>query len=553
MIHKNLPYIIKNSENIIYKFNLDSSHNLIVESYNDLDPSANVNNRLTYKQHVLDYSVDIDDKDKIHIAFITEDGLLKYSTLDFPNIEKTVSSVHSKDYKINYVTIKIISSDIHIFYMIQSKYNVDKWSIYHSFFHNNLWISKKLAEISFIKSSLPYNIDFYKNNIYIFHSTNISYQYCIQKFSTSFSLWSTIENNINLMNCQNAEFFINEIGIGIICYNSYINRSINTLLKFKDFNVSSSAWSDDLLAKTNNFDFSLPSILYNNDALFLFWKENNILFLGKSFYKTASLIEIKSIPFKDIIISCKYIEKETSYHAYKNNFLFFININPINSIFEDNNVKDFLKVDTIRIDQKFNPLNGPLKETLKIIAKNSGLINKTIYNDSDDFENEKLENEEKMDNSKDESKDCMDSQNNKIDYLQDTINSKNVEIEELKTTIDLREDELEKFKNIISSKENEIEQLKNSFNLKQNELDQSNTNLNLKNNEIEHLKNNLKSSEAEIESLNNSYSSLKNLASEKDLLIQNLYSQIQELENKNVEDVQISKKKSFIDLFKKDH
>ncbi len=553
MIHKNLPYIIKNSENIIYKFNLDSSHNLIVESYNDLDTSANVNNRFTYKQYVLDYSVDMDDKDKIHIAFITEDGLLKYSTLDFPNIEKTISSVYSKDYKINYVTIKIISSDIHIFYMIQSKYNVDKWSIHHSFFHNNLWVSKKLTEISFIKNSLPYNIDFYKNNIYIFHSTNISYQYCIQKFSISFSLWSTIENNINLMNCQNAEFFINETGIGIICYNSYINRSINTLLKFKDFNVNSSAWSDDLLAKTNNFDSSLPSILYNNDAIFLFWKENNTLFLGKSFYKTASLIEIKSILLKSIIISCKYIAKETSYHAYKNNFLFFISINPLNSIFEDNNVKDFLKVDIIRIDQKFNPLNGPLKETLKIIAKNSGLINKTIYNDNGNFENEKLENEEKIDTSKDESKECMDSQNNKIDYLQDTLNSKNVEIEQLKTTIHLREDELEKFKNIISSKENEIEQLKNSFNLKQNDLDKSNTNLNLKNAEIEHLKNNLKSSEAEIESLNNSYSSLKNLASEKDLLIQNLYSQIQELENRNIEDLQISKKKSFIDLFKKDH
>ncbi|AKA71826.1 hypothetical protein [Clostridium scatologenes] len=553
MIHKNLPYIIKNSENIIYKFNLDSSHNLIVESYNDLDTSANVNNRFTYKQYVLDYSVDMDDKDKIHIAFITEDGLLKYSTLDFPNIEKTISSVYSKDYKINYVTIKIISSDIHIFYMIQSKYNVDKWSIHHSFFHNNLWVSKKLTEISFIKNSLPYNIDFYKNNIYIFHSTNISYQYCIQKFSISFSLWSTIENNINLMNCQNAEFFINETGIGIICYNSYINRSINTLLKFKDFNVNSSAWSDDLLAKTNNFDSSLPSILYNNDAIFLFWKENNTLFLGKSFYKTASLIEIKSILLKSIIISCKYIAKETSYHAYKNNFLFFISINPLNSIFEDNNVKDFLKVDIIRIDQKFNPLNGPLKETLKIIAKNSGLINKTIYNDNGDFENEKLENEEKIDTSKDESKECMDSQNNKIDYLQDTLNSKNAEIEQLKNTIDLREDEIEKFKNIITSNENEIEQLKNSFNLKQNELNQSNTNLNLKNTEIEHLKNNLKSSEVEIESLNSSYSSLKNLASEKDLLIQNLYSQIQELENRNIEDLQISKKKSFIDLFKKDH
>lgn len=553
MIYKNLPYIVKNSENIIYKFNLDSSHNLIVEGYNELDTSSNVNNRFVYKQYVLDYSVDMDDKDKIHIAFITEDGILKYSTLDFPNIEKTISSVYSKDYKINYVTIKIISSDIHIFYMIQNKYNLDKWSIHHSFFHNNLWISKKLSEVSFIRNSLPYNIDFYKNNIYIFHSTNISYQYCIQKFSISFSLWSTIENNINLMNCQNAEFFINETGIGIICYNSYINRSINTLLKFKDFNVNSSGWSDDLLAKTNNFDFSLPSVLYNNDILFLFWKENNTLFLARSFYKTTSLIEIKSIPFKNIIINCKYITKEISYHAYKNNFLFFVSINPLNSIFKDNNIKDFLKVDTIRIDQKFNPLNGPLKETLKIIAKNTGLINKTIYNDSDDFENENLENEEKMNNLKDESKDCIDCQNNKIDYFQDTLNLKNTEIEQLKTTINLKEDEIQKFKDIIRSKEDEIEHLKNSFNLKQNELSQFNTNLNLKNAEIEHLKNNLKSSEAEIESLNSSYSSLKNLTSEKDLLIQNLYNQIQELENKNIEDFQISKKKSFIDLFKKDH
>lgn len=574
MIYKDLPYIIKNSENITYKFWLDSSGNLIVENYNELNVKNNI--RFTYKQSVLDYSVDIDDIDRIHIAFVTKDGILKYSFLDSPNIEKTISSVPSKDYKINYLTIKNISSDIHIFYMVQNKYNIDAWAINHSFLHNNVWNSKKLGEALLINNSLPYSIDFYKNNIYVFYLANTPNQYCIQKFNISFSIWSTTENNITFINCQNAELLINSLGIGVICYNSYINRSINTRLKFKDFNVNNSIWSDDLLVRNNSFDSSLPSILCKNDALFLFWKENNTLFLIKFFYEATNLGEKKIIPYKDIITSCKYITNENLNYTNKSNFLFFMNMVPPYTILEDSDVKDFLKVDSIKTEHKFNPLNGPLKETLKIIAQNSNLNNKPLYNseESSDLEyinnklDERIENTEELNNSTNQPKEFMDLKHNQIDHIKTTLSLKELEIEQFKTSLSLKETEIDQLKNTLISKEYEIEQFKNTLNLKEIEieqlknilsskeveLEQFRNTLNLKDAEIDQFRTTLNSKETEIQSLNDSYSSFKNLVDEKDLLIQELYCKIQELEleNENTKSFQMQKKRSFIDLFKKD-
>lgn len=614
MIYKNLPCIIKNSKDIIYKFCLDSSDNLIVENYTEFNIKNNI--KFIYKHSILDYSVDIDDTDRVYIAFITKDGILKYSILDSPDIEQTISSVPSKDYKIDYLTIKNISSDIHIFYMIQNKYNIDNWTINHSFFHNNLWNSNKLGETLFINNSLPYSIDFYKNNIYIFYLTNNSNQYCIQKFSIPFSMWSTIEANILLLNSQNAELLINNKGIGVICYNSYINKSINTLLKFKDFNVNSSIWSDDLLVKNNTFDSSLPSVLCRNDSLFLFCRENNTLFLVKSFYETTNLGEKKIMPYKDIVSSCKYITNKNLNNSNKSNFLFFIDATPPYTILEDSIVKDFLKVDSIKTDQKFNPLNGPLKETFKIIAKNSNLNNKPLYNDEespiieytnntnlnsnlDDFatmhyplgNNFKNKPDEKNENLRESNLDSLTSQpkklmglnspvidhfknslslkeseveqlknslilnENEIDQLRNSFILKQNEIEQFKNSLNLKETELEHLRTSLTLKQNETEQFKNSLNLKEVEIDQFRTSLNSKEIEIEQLKNSLSSKELQLQSLNDSYSSTKNLVDEKDLLIQNLYCKIKDLElqTENLKNLQMQKKKSFIDLFKKDH
>lgn len=607
MIYKNLPNIIRNSQNIFYKFWLDSSNNLIVENYDEFNVKNNI--RFTYRQSVLDYSVDIDETDRIHIAFITNDGILKYSILDSPTVEKTISSVSSKDYKINYLTIKNISSDVHIFYMIQSKYNIDKWTIHHSFLHNNIWNSNKLGETLSTNSPLPYSIDSYKNNIYIFYLTNTPNQYCIQKFNISFSIWSTIDKSISLLNCQNAELFINNLGIGVICYNSLIGRNTNTLLKFKDFNANSSIWSDGLLVKSNTFDSSLPSILCKNDALFLFWRENDTLFLVKSFYEATGLVEKKVLQYKDIISNCKYITTEISYYGNKNNFLFFINMTPPYTILEDSDVQSFLKVDSVKTEQKYNPLNGPLRETLKIIAENSNLNNKPLYNSEESSTAEYINNinldtfatthypldnnfknkldernknvhEFELDKLINQPKEFMRLKPPQIDHLKAKLSFKENEVEQLLNSFSLKQNEIEQFKNnlslketeleqlnnnlnsketeikqlinILSSKETDIEQLKNTFNSKEAEIEQLKNTLALKEAEIEQLKITLNLKDAEIQSLNASYSSFKSLADEKDLLIQNLYYKIQELElqNENTQSSQIQKKKSFIDLFK---
>jgi hypothetical protein len=571
-----------------------------VENYTEFNIKNNI--KFIYKHSILDYSVDIDDEDTIYIAFITKDGILKYSTLDSPDIEKNISRIPSKDYKIDYVTIKIISSDIHAFYMIQNKYNIDNWSINHSFFQNNSWNSNKLGEISFVNNSSPYSIDFYKNNIYIFYPQNISNNYCIQKFSVSFGMWATIESNILLLNSQNAEMLINNKGIGVICYNSYINKNSNTLLKFKDFNVNSSIWSDDLLVRNSIFDSSLPSMLCRNDALFLFCRENNSLFLVKSFYEPTNLGKKKIMSYKDVINSYKYISNKVPSNTNKNNFLFFTDATPPCTILEDSTIKDFLKADYSNADLKFNPLNGLLKETLKIIAKNSNLNNKshggeenlTIKHidgeNSDDFttsdslldntlsknanlnetEIEQLKNSITLkDKEIDQLKNSLTLSQNEVEQFKNSLNLKESEIENLKNSLSLSQNEAAQFQNSLNSKEGELQRLQNFLNLSQNEVEQLKTSLNLKEseveqfqnllsskeNQIEHLEDALNSKRIELQHLTDSYTSIQNLVDEKDFLIQNLHYKIKDLEiqNENLINLQAHRKKSFMDLFKKDH
>ncbi|WML35825.1 hypothetical protein [Clostridium sp. OS1-26] len=581
MIYKDLPYIINSSQNIVYKFWLDSFNNLNVENYDE--SNINNSNRFIYKHSILDYSVDIDDMDRIHIIYTNKDGVLKYSTLDFPNVEKTISSVPSKDYKINYLTIKIISSNIHVFYMVQSKYVIDKWSINHSFLYNNMWNSKKLDEIYLIKKSIPYSIDFYKNNIYVFYSTNSQDKYCIQKFNMKFNMWSTIDTDILLTNCQNAELFINNLGIGAICYNSYISRNTNTLLKFKDFNVNSSTWSDGLPVRTNTYDPLLPSVLCRNDAIFLFWRDNDTLLLKKSLYETTSLDEKKLILYKDIISSCQYISNKNLQYTAKSNFLFFVNTTPPYTILEHNIVKEFLKIDFKKIEQKFNPLNGPLKETLKIITQNSNLNNKSIDNNaqSSDIENiniadlesnytnfigshslgfndfkDKISKKTTGIDEIEKLKNDLYLKENVVEELKNSLILKDSEIKQFEDNLSLKNSELEQLKNNLNTNNNELVQLKGSLNIKDSELEQLKNILNLKNNEIEQFKNNLAQKESELEELNDSYASLKDLASENELLIQNLNIKIEKLElelqnkDKDTDGLETPKKKSFMDLFK---
>lgn len=604
MIYKDLPCIISNSQNIIYKFWLDSFNNLNVENYDE----SNINNstRFIYKHSVLDYSVDIDDMDRIHIIYTNKDGILKYSTLDSPNVEKNISSVSSKDYKFDYLTIKLISSSIHVFYMAQSKYVIDKWSINHSFLYNNTWNSKKLDEISLIKKSVPYSIDFYKNNIYIFYSTNSQDQYSIQKFNMKFNMWSTTDTNILLTNCQDAELFINSLGIGTICYNSYIYRNTNTLLKFKDFNINSSIWSDGLPVKTNTYDLLLPSVLCRSDAIFLFWQDNDTLLLKRSLYENSGLDEKKLILYKDIISSCQYITNKKLQYTTKSNFLFFMNTTPPYTILEHNTVKEFLKVDFKKIEQKFNPLNGPLKETLKIITQNSNLNNRVIDNNErishldninvsdlefndinfigpnnsglSNFKDktskktvsvneldielkcskiEKLKNDLYLkENEVEEHKNSLILKDNELNRLENNLSLKNSELEQLKSSFNANNSELAQLRNSINMNNNELVQLKDSIRLKDSELEQLRNIVNVKNSEIEQLKNNLVQKESELKELNSSYASLKDLVNEDELLIQNLNIKIEKLElklqskDKDTDNSELPKKKSFMDLFK---
>lgn len=232
--------------NNFHKFYIESN-TLIAENITE-----SFNNKLSYRKNVIDFSVDIDVYNHIHIIYLTNQGILMHSIFSSASRDEIITRIDINTHFVRYIKLKIVLDKINIFYMTCSSKNVHTWSLNHIYFKNCLWNSIIISNINVAYRLFSYIVDIFKENLYIFFSSNSDYYFKIQYFNNSTNKWTTIDSNIYVPCAENANFFIAPSGTGFI---NYSGNNSSSIIKYKNFNLPYKCWCDEKYIDLDSMNF----------------------------------------------------------------------------------------------------------------------------------------------------------------------------------------------------------------------------------------------------------------------------------------------------------
>lgn len=210
------------------------------------------NNKLAYRKNVMDFSVDTDVNNNIHIIYLTGSGILMHSIFSSASRDEIITKLDINTHFIRYIKLKIVLDKINIFYMACSAENVHTWSLNHIYFKNYAWNSVVISDINVSHRLFSYIADIFKENLYIFYSPSSDYYFKIQYFNNSINKWITMDSNIYVQFAENANFFIAPSGNGVI---NYFDNKSNSIIKYKNFNLPFENWSAEKYIDADSINF----------------------------------------------------------------------------------------------------------------------------------------------------------------------------------------------------------------------------------------------------------------------------------------------------------
>lgn len=370
-----------NKKNYIVRDSKDNSYELYLND-GKLTLKSNNTGQPIFKENVLEYAVDIDKDDKIHIVYFDKEGRLNYSIYFKEELkEKNILSV-SEEYTLKLLNIRVICSKLHIFYQVYSL-NKGVRAVYHNYFYEGEWIDENIAEPSCPQYVSSYCVDYYNDDIYILYPKNYDLgKYSIKKFNTKKNKWEDFENNIIIKGATNLNVFVAPNKILIICFNKLINSNIQTMVIYINLNVSNSLWSSEINISNNNTNALKPTVFYKNNNIYIMWMQGDSIVYKKS----SDMINWS----KEFVSNIKSENKHNLLHLSNNSKEFNFKINHaytfytefLNSVlnFQSDCSCDILSSDNVNNDishSENTKLNSSTKASIQIYVDEYA-----IYKDS---------------------------------------------------------------------------------------------------------------------------------------------------------------------------
>lgn len=294
----NQTVLIRNLDGIFFNFYL--SDNKILYDCFDKDGVHLSNNKLS-NHFVLDFSVEIDDNDNIHLISITNDGNLIYYMFSSDNwVQKTITKLDIKSNIYKYLKLKLNEGKINIFYSYSNLIMPNVWRIEHIFNNNGKFSKKTIISFTSGKLNSPYEVE-----LDSFKNIHLLYKNCINNlnqimyscFNYLTGKWITYPKKISILNTDNLHPFLfidtrgNIHSIWCELKNSNINLIYNKkpstgINKNKWLKINLPSLGDNcshpilfeedkilkIIYRHNNYIRSLHSEDYGNS-----WKTDNIL------------------------------------------------------------------------------------------------------------------------------------------------------------------------------------------------------------------------------------------------------------------------------------
>lgn len=537
------PWLYVDYKDNLWRFSVNDNKEL---NYRIMYTEGKWTKETLIDSRVTGFGLFIDDSEGIHLVYSNTKGELRYCTMkDKKWVGKVLDKIEDNNYIIENIKIKIIGTNMHIFYSLASEDGSDHGILMHCIWDGNKSNNNKLQDI-ILKPNLKeyYLINLSNNNeIYLFYlsdegdelSLNYSiYQnrqwlpsnrlYGIQGEEVYFDV-ELDRKNIHILNRskENSYYFLDHVIIDSTGRFKYFRvyegkNNISEPLLINIWNKTYSFWIENneifySIFLGDKWESEKKYIRDNNikiercNAYISEVKEGNIK--GKSIYATTGL-DIYLYDPKDLIVS----EKNEYGNSLKN-----IN-RDISSIGDIEKIKAELyrvKEENKELEDKLYHQNILLQKNQQGIEKYSQQLARALEQKRKAEENSNifLELQKKIqgDNEK---------LNEEIESLTNEINLLNIEKEKLAHLINLYLDEIEFLKN-------EIKNI--NFNLSQKEITMDEYNglkqeISLLKEENDRLRNNISLSQSEKEKIE---ADLKEYLDETNLLKEELNNITQEL------------------------
>ncbi|MGH4120173.1 hypothetical protein [Clostridium sp.] len=349
--------ILRNSWNLLNRFTINNSNNLVQQEIKDGEVVSQ--NEIAY--NIKDYSASIDMEDKIHIIFINDGGDLKYMVLPECNNIINVAS-EKQDLILRCISIKMLLTVPHIFYVLtDAKRN--SHIIHHSFFMNGYWQLKETFQSVGPKLIKPYFMARQNSEIYILIYLNHDKgKLALYRLDNANGNWVEMDKHIELKDSSNVCFFISPSNIAVIAYNKLIYKNIQTIIMHKNLAMETQEVWDKSILSDKNANTLKPSIFFKKDDYYMTWEQGDEILLKRS---------------KDLILWKDVITFNKNFNDHLK--CFYMNNNSKNLERKINSVS---LLNAINANQliKFNPINEISNECLSLESGQS----------NDDFLEEKI-------------------------------------------------------------------------------------------------------------------------------------------------------------------
>jgi len=301
-------YLIKksNQQRIIVGIN---EHNHIF-TCTELNP---MDKEIISKDKILDYSIDIDTHDNLHMVTLNSAGELKY----YLNQGKTWGSkiiskfdIKSNNYK--YMKIFALNHGVHLIYSFNNLLQPGLWTVKHSMFAQGKWKNFRVCDIFSGKYMHPFIVDKdSKNNLYVAFkgyskSENDNHIY-MSKFNSSYQVWSSPEkvSGSNISN-NNPFLYIDKTNNLHICWSSIIKNNLQVCYSYKDSSHPKASWSEPKTITENNTNCLNPIMYEYDDVLYIFWIQGDGLYYKSSKDKGTTWSKAIAISVKSSINIIQY-------------------------------------------------------------------------------------------------------------------------------------------------------------------------------------------------------------------------------------------------------
>lgn len=360
--------------------NLNQSHLYFYKAKKGLYYDSYTKNNLSKREScliendMLDYSINVDKENNIHLVFIDTSGKLNYFI--YNNNKITKHSLQTLDIKSNIhinLTLKIINNNIHIFYSTCNLISPSLWTIKHIVKKTKGWEKRNVISYTASKANAPFIVDFDRfGTIYLLYKNYNNKENHIYLTSTNATInkWVKQPTKISYDSSDNTHpyLFVDNRDNVHVSWCSLINNNLK--LNYKKLSVNrlnKIIWSDVTLPSAC-INSTHPYIYEKNAVLYFGYRQNGYLkYLSSSNYGFNWVYESYKVNVSSCELCFSVGRKENKLSKSNHSYL-----RADNSLIVHNDMHNSSNTATSSIKET-KPVNGPIDTTLPI-----GLLNKKI-------------------------------------------------------------------------------------------------------------------------------------------------------------------------------